>query len=93
VSESSFREVIKKAIEEYNKYRSPEIVAKLTSVSKRSFKVEFTGPFCLTCGFYDYFDDFKIVLEEYGLRVRVEEIEELGDGAVVKFTRVFNSDN
>jgi len=28
------------------------------------------------------------VLEEYRLRVRVKEIEKLGDGAVVKFTRV-----
>ena len=78
MSESSFREVIKKAIEEYNKYRSSEVVAKLTSIGKQSFKVEFTGTFCLTWGFYDYFDDFKIVLEEYGLRVRVKEIEELG---------------
>lgn len=78
-------EKIKKAIGEFNKYRFPEAKAKLISTNEKFFKIEFTGSFCRTCGFYDYFDDFKIFIEEMGLKARVVEINEEDNGAVVAF--------
>lgn len=74
------------AIEEFNKYRVPEVKAKLISFKGGTFLVEFTGSFCETCGFYDYFDDFRILIEDnYGLKTEIKEIEEIYEGAVVKF--------
>ncbi len=74
------------AIKEFNKYRIPEIEATLAHFEDRSFYVKFTGTFCETCGFYDYFDDFRILLEDdYGSETKITEIEEIHRGALVKF--------
>jgi len=54
-------------------------------MDENSFTIEFKGTFCYTCGFYDYFDDFKILLEEHGLRVRIVGVNEFSEGAIVKF--------
>lgn len=78
-------EVLLDAIEEYNRYRSPEAKAKLISISGDTFKIEFTGSFCYTCGFYDYFEDYKVLLEERGLMTEIIEIEEIDEGAIVTF--------
>jgi superoxide reductase len=82
------KELIEDAVEEYNKYRSPEANAKIVRIEKHCFQVDFTGSFCRTCGFYDYFDDLRIILENKGLRTRITEIEEKDDGALVTFTIV-----
>jgi len=55
------------------------------STDEESFKIVFNGVFCYSCGFYDYFDDFKILLEEKGLKNRIAEITEVDDGGVVDF--------
>ena len=81
----STKEKIVKAIGEFNKYRVPEAKARLISLDEKNFKIEFTGSFCLTCGFYDYFDDYKIFLQEVGLETEIAGIEEIDEGAVVKF--------
>ncbi|RLG49904.1 MAG: hypothetical protein DRN96_08830 [Thermoproteota archaeon] len=79
------RKILEKAIEEYNRYRSPEVTAKLKAIAEGRFKVEFTGPFCSTCGFYDYFDDFRYVLLGIGVKSRIARVVELDEGAVVEF--------
>ncbi|MCD6403182.1 MAG: hypothetical protein J7K98_02550 [Candidatus Aenigmarchaeota archaeon] len=82
----SLIEILEKACEEFNKYRSPEATAEFIEVKDKSFKVLFKGTFCRTCGFYDYFDDFSIFFEEKsGKKVVVKKVEELEDGAIVKF--------
>lgn len=73
------------AIGEFNKYRSPEATARLVSSEGKSLRVEFTGPFCETCGFQDYFEDFRLILEEKGLKTKTSEIKETESGARVKF--------
>jgi hypothetical protein len=77
---------IEKTIEEYNKYRTPEVVARLVSLDSSGFNIEFKGHFCHTCGFYDYFDDFRFLLEDINLKTEIKEIEEIDEGAVVTFT-------
>jgi len=77
---------IEEAIEEFNRYRSPEATAKLVKISKKNFKVDFSGPFCRTCGFYDYFDDLKIILEERGILNKISKVEEKEDGSIVSFS-------
>lgn len=82
------RKVILKAINEYNKYHSPETKASLVGIGEKSFTVDFEGPFCFSCGVYDYFEDLIYELKsfveedieilsfkEYGLeRIRVEYV-------------------
>ncbi|MEM0325018.1 MAG: hypothetical protein QXW35_03905 [Candidatus Aenigmatarchaeota archaeon] len=70
------KELIEEAIEKYNKYRSPEATARLMYYQEDKFLVEFSGYFCFTCGYYDYFEDLIYILKEMGLRAKIEKIEE-----------------
>ncbi|ADC66556.1 conserved hypothetical protein [Ferroglobus placidus DSM 10642] len=76
---------LKEEIEKFNKYRSPEAHAELLEFEKRKAKVLFTGPFCVSCGVYDYFEDLIV-----DLNAKVEGFEEFEEGFVV--TYVFNED-
>ena len=59
---------VRGAIEEFNGYRSPEAEARLLGVREGRIKAEFRGSFCATCGFYDYFEDFSMILRDRGSR-------------------------
>ncbi len=76
---------ILKIINEFNKYRKPEIVGKLISINKDILKIRFTGSFCHTCGFYDYFEDFKFHLDDNKLKNKIFKIKETKNGAIVEF--------
>ena len=45
----------------------------------------FSGSFCLTCGFYDYFDDLAQLVGKRGYEVVASKVEELEDGALVEY--------
>lgn len=80
------RDLLSEVADEYNRYRAPEAEAEVLRVEGDRFMVRFTGSFCYTCGFYDYFDDYAFLLEDdYGVRVRIAEVREVDSGAVVSF--------
>ncbi|MGB2696651.1 MAG: hypothetical protein WBD28_02175 [Candidatus Zixiibacteriota bacterium] len=81
----SIKENIEKSVREFNKFRAPEAEAKFLLLNKEYFKIEFTGPFCHACGYHDYFDDFKIFLEELNSKTDISQIEETKNGATVTF--------
>ena len=54
----SFRDLILRAVDAYNRYRSPEATAKLISLNEKELIVDFQGSFCSTCGTFDYLEDF-----------------------------------
>lgn len=83
MNKQSFEKILEKAIKEYNKYRSPEATAKLVSINKKSLRIKFTGPYCRSCGFYDYFEDFVYVLKDFEIESQIDEVEETEDGAIV----------
>lgn len=90
----NIKHVIDTAIKEYNKYRVPEVKAELISFQDESLILEFTGSFCTTCGYYDYFDDFRFLLEhEFGLNAKITEIEETLEGGTVEFNVSKGSSN
>jgi hypothetical protein len=74
---SSLTGLVSRAIEVYNRYRSPEATAKLVGAEKDGFILEFEGPFCQSCGVNDYFDDFIYELETLNssLRVEIKDVE------------------
>jgi len=80
---------VKAAIEEFNKYRSPEAVAKLVDVGEGFTVIELSGPFCRSCGLYDYFDDLKIELEEkMGCPIEISKIEGgEGEGYLITYRK------
>lgn len=72
------RSMLEKVIAEYNRYRSPEAVAKIIRVEKDKFEIEFGGPFCLSCGVQDYFEDLIYDLERMeGLMVSISKIKQI----------------
>ncbi len=65
-----------KAIETYNRYRSPEATAEIISYNNNVLTVRFKGSFCYTCGINDWIEDLKYVLEDHGIEAEIVEIIE-----------------
>jgi len=73
LSQLELEEFIRKAILLYNRYRSPEAVAKLVSVSPENVILSFSGSFCYSCGVIDYVEDFihelKMLTDKVELKI------------------------
>ncbi|MEM3616198.1 MAG: hypothetical protein QXX09_06055 [Candidatus Methanomethylicia archaeon] len=88
---NSLSDVLSKVVEEYNRFRSPEAIASIIELKNNCFVISFKGNFCFTCGFYDWFEDFRLILEDYGLKTEISEINQVDiDGFHVKFTLNLN---
>jgi len=72
VAGAHLNDLVLRAIEVYNRYRSPEATAKLVGMEKDGFIIEFEGHFCQSCGGNDYFEDFIHELEDINKSFRVE---------------------
>ncbi|MCS7102528.1 MAG: desulfoferrodoxin family protein [Candidatus Korarchaeum sp.] len=79
-------EAVSKAVDKYNSLRGEESSANIVYINNKTIKVEFTGSFCKTCGFYDYFEDFRQLLEEFGVKSSLISIDELEEGALVTYS-------
>jgi hypothetical protein len=83
------RRQVEAAVEEFNRYRSPEAVAKI-EVNENQVMIEFSRPFCVSCGIEDYFDDLRIELEKnIGEKIMITKIEggAEAEGYVVTFRK------
>ena len=73
VSQAELEEFIRRAIMLYNRYRSPEAVAKVVSLRPEVVTLSITGSFCYSCGVLDYVEDFvhefKLLTDKVELRV------------------------
>jgi len=80
VVDARLNDLVLRAIDVYNRYRSAEATAKLIGIKKDGFIIEFKGPFCQSCGVNDYFEDFIHELEDISeaFNVKVEAIEPYG---------------
>lgn len=80
VTGTNLNQFVLRAVEIYNRYRSPEATAKLVGMEKDGFVIEFEGAFCLGCGARDYFEDFIYELEDLSrnFRVEIRETEQAG---------------
>jgi hypothetical protein len=58
LSQLELEDLVRKAIALYNRYRSPEAIAKLVDVSTENVTIAFSGSFCYSCGVLDYIEDF-----------------------------------
>lgn len=69
------KSLVLRTIDIYNKYRNPEGTAKLITVEKDGFTLDFEGSFCETCGVRDYFEDFIYELETINKTFKLELAE------------------
>ena len=58
LSQAELEELIRKTTLLYNRYRSPEAIAKVVIVTPENVTIAFTGSFCYSCGVLDYLEDF-----------------------------------
>ena len=58
LSQAELEELIRKTVTLYNRFRSPEAVAKIVIVTPENVTIAFTGSFCYSCGVIDYLEDF-----------------------------------
>lgn len=76
-SSRSVSRLIRRAVEEYNRYRSPESIARLVRISGDKVEIIFSGSFCETCGINDWIDDFRYTLKRFNIDAVLERIEEV----------------
>ena len=69
---------VSRTIEVYNRYRSPEVTARLVNQMKDGFTIEFEGALCQSCGVQDYLEDFIHELAEVSgcVEVYIGKIEQ-----------------
>jgi hypothetical protein len=58
LSQLKIEYLVRKAVTLYNRYRSPEAIAKFVSLSPENVTIAFSGVFCYSCGVLDYIEDF-----------------------------------
>ncbi|MGB9630747.1 MAG: hypothetical protein ACP5KE_04940 [Candidatus Methanodesulfokora sp.] len=72
----------------------PEAKAKIVEEEENEVIVDFYGHMCYTCGIYDYFDDFRYILEdESGSSWKIEKYEEFEGESGRVFRVVFRRSN
>jgi hypothetical protein len=73
LSQMELEEIIRKTILLYNRYHSPEAVAKIVIVTPENVTIAFTGSFCYSCGVLDYLEgfvhEFKMLTDKAELKI------------------------
>ncbi len=78
--------ILKVAIPEFNRIRVPEVEATPKEINDDGFTVFFSGSFCTTCGYYDYFEDLLyLLMDDYDLKTEIVEIKQEKEGDYVRF--------
>ncbi len=79
LSYNEIREALSNAEELYNKYRSPEAIAKVIEADGDKIAVLFEGHFCRSCGVNDWVEDFKYILSDIGIEAELIDVIEPSD--------------
>jgi len=75
----TLKRLVDKAIKLYNKYRSPEAIARLMRIDGDIVIVYFEGSFCETCGINDWVEDLRFIFEDLGAEAELINVEEPDD--------------
>lgn len=88
------KKIVSSALREFNRWHGAEAIARLISVEKSLIRIELKGPFCRTCGLYDYFDDLRLELEKsLENPVDIAEAEADGDESFLVVFQVMGNAN
>ena len=74
------------ALYEFNRIRTYEVEARVVEYIDGGFKVFFSGSFCHTCGYYDYFEDLLyLLLDDFGVETEITDVSQEEEGDYVSF--------
>jgi len=72
-SQQELEETVRKTVARYNRFRSPEAIAKLVRISSESITIAFSGTFCSSCSVLGYIEgfihDFKTLNSKVELKI------------------------
>ena len=71
-SQQELEENVRKAVARYNRFRSPEAIAKLVSVSPEGVTIAFSGAFCSSCGVLGFVEGFIPDFETLNSKVELK---------------------
>jgi hypothetical protein len=71
-SQPELEDTIRKAVTRYNRFRSPEAIAKFVTVSLESVTIAFSGAFCSSCGVLGYVEGFIHDFEALNSKVELK---------------------
>jgi hypothetical protein len=72
LSETELDELVHRTVALYNRFHSPEAIAKIVTVTPYIVRISFTGSFCYSCGVLDYLEDFVHEFELFTDKVRLK---------------------
>ena len=49
---------VRKAVARYNRFRSPEVIARVIRITPTNFTIAISGAFCASCGVLGYIEGF-----------------------------------
>ncbi len=93
ISSDELKRIARKALEDYNRIRAPEAIARLIDIKDNLLYIEFSGSYCETCGLYDWIEDFKYVLEDLGVKAEIVDVIEPEDPRDDRRIGIFRVDN
>jgi hypothetical protein len=93
IESAHLRDLVLRTIKVYNRYRSPEAMAKLVAVEEDGFIIDFEGTFCTSCGVKDYFEDFIYELETINKKIKLKLAETKPTGTQSFRVRYTTKDN
>jgi superoxide reductase len=77
------------ALHEFNRIRTREVEVKVVEHFNGGFKVFFSGSFCHTCGYYEYFEDLLyLLLDDFGVKTEITDVSHMEEGDYVSFQLV-----
>ncbi len=83
---SNLKGILDVALHEFNRIRTREVEAKVVEHFDCGFKVFFSGSFCHTCGYYDYFEDLLyLLLDDFGIETEITDVSQEDEGDYVSF--------
>lgn len=83
---SNLKGTLDVALHEFNRIRIHEVEAKVVEHFDGGFKVFFSGSFCHTCGYYDYFEDLLyLLLDDFGIETAITNVSQEDEGDYVSF--------
>jgi hypothetical protein len=77
------KDIVESVCEEFNRMHGSEGQVRVVEWLSDVFVAEFVGSFCVSCGFYDYFEDFAFMLAGRGVKVGIVRVDEFEGGARV----------
>lgn len=83
---SNLKGTLDVALHEFNRIRTREVEAKVVEHFDGGFKVFFSGSFCHTCGYYDYFEDLLyLLLDDFGIETEITDVSQEDERDYVSF--------